>query len=130
MPARLGGSRAGIGSSFQSHLHESTWPTAAPSESGATRRATRPRRYRGSRHFSSRRSSVLVADRGAVDTIWFGRGIGPRLVRAALSPAELVYRAAIAVRSTLYDKGLLSSRAPDVPALSIGNLSVGGTGNT
>jgi tetraacyldisaccharide 4'-kinase len=52
------------------------------------------------------------------------------IARAALAPASLVYRAATKARNALYDRGTLSIVTPDVPTISVGNLSVGGTGKT
>ena len=52
------------------------------------------------------------------------------IARAALAPASLLYRAATKARNVLYDRGTLSIVTPDVPTISIGNLSVGGTGKT
>jgi tetraacyldisaccharide 4'-kinase len=52
------------------------------------------------------------------------------MARTALMPAELAYAAIVAARGTLYDRGVLPSRHPAVPVLSIGNLTVGGTGKT
>ena len=62
-----------------------------------------------------------------VEGVWYGDGVGARLGRAMLAPAAWGYlrvarhrgeRAAAAAAET----------APAVPALSIGNLTVGGTG--
>lgn len=47
-----------------------------------------------------------------------------------LAPLEWGYRAAVATRSWAYDTGLLRSGVPAIPALAIGNLTVGGTGKT
>ena len=71
-----------------------------------------------------------MADRGAADVVWYGTGLVSRVARAALLPAEQIYRAVIAARGAMYDRGVLRSHAPAVPALSVGNLSVGGTGKT
>lgn len=65
-----------------------------------------------------------------VARVWFGRGPAARLARAALWPAELAYRAASAVRNGLYDRGMLAVMPPAIPAISVGNLTVGGTGKT
>jgi tetraacyldisaccharide 4'-kinase len=65
-----------------------------------------------------------------IDGLWFGRGSAARAARAALWPLERVYDLAIAGRNRLYDRGVLETREPAVPAVSVGNLTVGGTGKT
>jgi tetraacyldisaccharide 4'-kinase len=71
-----------------------------------------------------------VAERSTIDALWFGSGLLPALGRAALFPAERLYAAVVASRGVLYDRGILRSEEPPLPALSIGNLTVGGTGKT
>jgi tetraacyldisaccharide 4'-kinase len=66
----------------------------------------------------------------SVDQLWFGSGPLAGLARAALFPAEQAYAAIVAARGALYDRELLGSHAPPIPVLSIGNLTVGGTGKT
>jgi tetraacyldisaccharide 4'-kinase len=53
-----------------------------------------------------------------------------RAASALLIPAELAYRAGVAARSWMYDRGILSSADAAIPALGVGNLTVGGTGKT
>lgn len=65
-----------------------------------------------------------------IEAVWFGSGAGPRAARAALWPLSRAYELAMNVRSRLYDAGVLSVRAPALPAISVGNLTVGGTGKT
>ena len=65
-----------------------------------------------------------------VEHVWYGGGAGSILVRAALWPVARVYDAAMLVRSRLYDSGVLDAAAPDLPTISVGNLTVGGTGKT
>ena len=67
---------------------------------------------------------------GAVERIWYGDGWGARLARGLLAPAGRGYDAVATLRNTLYDRGLARSRAAALPVLSVGNLSVGGTGKT
>jgi tetraacyldisaccharide 4'-kinase len=66
----------------------------------------------------------------AVERIWYGRDAGAALVRAALTPSALVFRSLVRLRNWAYDAGLRRSLEPALPAVSIGNLSVGGTGKT
>ena len=68
--------------------------------------------------------------RDIVDRVWFGNDLLARAARAALIPSEAVYRATIGVREALYDAGVLRTYEPALPTLSIGNVSVGGTGKT
>ena len=65
-----------------------------------------------------------------VVAVWTGRGKIPRAIRALLTPAEALYGAAIATRGKLYDWGIFRATEFSVPVLSVGNLSVGGTGKT
>lgn len=53
-----------------------------------------------------------------------------RLVCAALWPATLTYRATLALRRACYQSGLVSPKQVALPVLSVGNLTVGGTGKT
>lgn len=62
--------------------------------------------------------------------LWTGVGVPARVARAALYPAEAAYGAAISTRRTLYDRGLLRAHQLALPAVSVGNLTVGGTGKT
>ena len=65
-----------------------------------------------------------------VDRIWHGTDPLSRLARVALAPAAGLYRGIVAARGALYDLGVLPARRTVLPALSVGNLSVGGTGKT
>jgi tetraacyldisaccharide 4'-kinase len=73
---------------------------------------------------------VTTPDPSAVERLWTGHGSGARLARALLLPLEGLYRGATALRGALYDAGVLPVRSTALPALGIGNLTVGGTGKT
>jgi tetraacyldisaccharide 4'-kinase len=47
-----------------------------------------------------------------------------------MNPLTGLYGAATALRNTLFDRGVLSSRRLERPVVSVGNLSVGGAGKT
>ena len=70
------------------------------------------------------RQRYLALVRGAA------RGPWPALQRLALSAASLPYGAAVRLRNLAYDRGWLRTERAVVPVVSVGNLSVGGTGKT
>jgi tetraacyldisaccharide 4'-kinase len=49
---------------------------------------------------------------------------------AVLKPIELLFRVASGLRNASYDAGLVRVRHAAVPVISVGNLTVGGTGKT
>src|SRR5579883_3311686 len=51
-------------------------------------------------------------------------------VQGLLAPAALIYGAGSYLRLRAYADGLMPRFKPSVPVISIGNLSVGGTGKT
>lgn len=62
--------------------------------------------------------------------LWASDAIGARVARAALVPAELVFGAITRARSSLYSSGVFVVHPTAIPALGVGNLTVGGTGKT
>ncbi|MDE3128674.1 MAG: tetraacyldisaccharide 4'-kinase [Gemmatimonadota bacterium] len=64
------------------------------------------------------------------ERVWFGTRLGARAGRAALWPASVCFRGSVALRNLAYDRRLLRARAGAIPAIGVGNLTVGGTGKT
>ena len=54
----------------------------------------------------------------------------PPLVRMVLWPLSLVYGQVTRLRVALYERGLLKQKRLNRPVISVGNLTVGGTGKT
>jgi tetraacyldisaccharide 4'-kinase len=65
-----------------------------------------------------------------IERIWFGDSAADRAARTALIPAERVFAAISGLRTLLYDAGWLKSEWAKIPTISVGNLTVGGTGKT
>ena len=51
-------------------------------------------------------------------------------LRILLYPFSLIFAAIASIRNLLFDKGLLESTPYPIPVISVGNLTVGGTGKT
>ena len=66
----------------------------------------------------------------SIEDLWFDEGVWARGARGVLRAGSLAWAGATSVRNALYDHGLLRVHQPVVPALALGNLSVGGTGKT
>ncbi|MYI46837.1 MAG: hypothetical protein F4123_10755, partial [Gemmatimonadetes bacterium] len=62
--------------------------------------------------------------------LWDGDDPRPatRLLGLALAPGEIAFRSAIAARSRWFDR--TPATVPSIPVVSVGNLTVGGTGKT
>ncbi len=58
------------------------------------------------------------------------RGIGSALVRAAFRVVSWPYGLAMRLRNWAYDRGWMKSSPAAVPVISVGNLTLGGTGKT
>ena len=58
------------------------------------------------------------------------RGLVPGVARLALAAIAAPYGLAVAARNAAYDRGLLPVSCATVPVISIGNLTLGGTGKT
>src|SRR5262245_5551138 len=62
--------------------------------------------------------------------VWERKGLGGKLLWLLLLPASFIYSAAVQIRNGLFRLGCLRSAALPRPAVSVGNLTVGGTGKT
>lgn len=71
-----------------------------------------------------------MPDARAVERAWAGDDLRSRALRAALAPLSWLFAAGVRARNAAFDVGLLASHAGPIPAVSVGNLSVGGTGKT
>ena len=60
----------------------------------------------------------------------YGEGIKARVARTILRPISSLYGFVVGVRNSLYDSSTFESRRAGIPVISIGNISVGGTGKT
>lgn len=66
----------------------------------------------------------------SVEQIWYGSSATSCVMRAVLTPLSWVYASVIWARSLLYDHSVIASHASSIPVISVGNVSVGGTGKT
>ena len=64
----------------------------------------------------------------ALERIWYDADFWARAARAALSPASWLYGAGVQMRGWRFDHA--TEQPSPLPALSLGNLTVGGTGKT
>ena len=72
--------------------------------------------------------SASIRRRDIVDYVWEDRSVLGRAARAILTPLEHLFGAVVARRNAKFDK--MSSTPASLSALSVGNLTVGGTGKT
>jgi tetraacyldisaccharide 4'-kinase len=56
--------------------------------------------------------------------------VDARLARGALAPFSALWRTAIGVRNLAFDRGWIPARDLPLPAVAVGNLTVGGSGKT
>lgn len=66
----------------------------------------------------------------SIRAVWRGGGPSGKLLRLALLPVSGLYGAAVQLRNFLFTHGMLKSVRLSRPVVSVGNLTVGGTGKT
>lgn len=71
-----------------------------------------------------------MGERQLVESVWYGDDRLSRALRTMLRPLEGVFGAVVGARDMLYDTGWLRTHPTAIPAISIGNVTVGGTGKT
>lgn len=64
------------------------------------------------------------------ESVWQRQGASGWASWVALQPATALYAAAVRLRAFAYDRGLLEQASAGIPVVSVGNLTVGGTGKT
>lgn len=62
--------------------------------------------------------------------LWTSRRVDARLARAALLPVAMLWRGVMGVRTLAFRRGWLAVRDLPLPAVAVGNLTVGGSGKT
>ncbi|MEO5588846.1 MAG: tetraacyldisaccharide 4'-kinase [Gemmatimonadaceae bacterium] len=65
-----------------------------------------------------------------IERLWTDDRGPATVVRGLLSPLSTIYRGIVATRGELFDKGVIASHESPIPVVSIGNVTVGGTGKT
>ena len=71
-----------------------------------------------------------MSDRAFVERVWYGGDAVAAATRTVLTPLERIFGGVVGARDILYDAGWLPAAATMIPAVSVGNLTVGGTGKT
>jgi tetraacyldisaccharide 4'-kinase len=71
-----------------------------------------------------------MISQSSMRTVWERKGVIGKLLWLALLPLSKFYSAAVQSRNYLFTQGILSSVRLPRPVVSVGNLTIGGTGKT
>jgi tetraacyldisaccharide 4'-kinase len=71
-----------------------------------------------------------MADPRGVEQLWYGTDYASAFARTLLTPVSLLYGGAVGARDAFYEAGWLRSHRAPISVVSVGNLTVGGTGKT
>jgi tetraacyldisaccharide 4'-kinase len=66
----------------------------------------------------------------SVHDVWYGDSAGNRAARAVLTPASWLYESVVRMRDRRFAQHTDAVQPSAIPALSLGNITVGGTGKT
>ena len=72
----------------------------------------------------------MLIPRLSIRSVWERKGLSGKLLWLALLPLSKIYAAAVQTRNFLFSQGILRSVRLPRPVVSVGNLTVGGTGKT
>lgn len=64
------------------------------------------------------------------EDILYGRSRVARIVQMAMHPFSTIFGSMVGLRNYLYDSGRIHAVNANIPVVSVGNISVGGTGKT
>ena len=65
-----------------------------------------------------------------IERVWFDDTPREAATRAVLWPVAQLYSGIVDLRTRMYDQEVLQQQNPSLPAIAVGNLTVGGTGKT
>lgn len=65
-----------------------------------------------------------------IESVWYDRTTAARALRALLLPFSWLYGSIASIRNAVYDRRVLRVHDARVPVVSVGNVTVGGTGKT
>ncbi|HLB11092.1 MAG TPA: tetraacyldisaccharide 4'-kinase [Gemmatimonadaceae bacterium] len=69
-----------------------------------------------------------MAERTLPEWLWWSPSAGARIARALLSPLSASFALVVRLRNAMFDRRMIPVRVPRLPALAVGNITVGGTG--